>query len=54
MADNHWGHDGAILDNGNADKSERRVVCVVSSISLRVVGYERRIYSRFYPREDPT
>ena len=43
MAGSHWGHDGAILDGGTADKSERRPMCVmcVSSISLHVVGYER-------------
>jgi hypothetical protein len=43
MADSHWGHDGAILNGGNADKSERclmYMVCV-SSISLHAVGYER-------------
>jgi hypothetical protein len=43
MAGSHWGHNGAILDSGNTDKSERRPMCVVctNSISLHVVGYER-------------
>lgn len=51
MADSHWGHDWAILDNGNTDKTERCAVvplCTVGIasgfISFHVVGlnYERR------------
>lgn len=44
MADSHWGRDWAILDDGNADKTERRSdVCSVRHLyclSLQGVGYE--------------